>query len=148
VEILADPRRFAGITLGARTQRLLNQWVAERKKSEAQAKAPANDDAASQAAAAAEDKPHGWTCLAQSPALAGCLPTLLPFNDAVQCISDKCASLLASLGFVCFLIGRFTGAGLLKKFSAISAGLYGALNVAAASSCSPNSAGCPQSVCF
>ncbi|MGE5487114.1 MAG: MFS transporter [bacterium] len=33
-------------------------------------------------------------------------------------ISDKGASNLASVGFVCFLIGRFTGAGLLKKFAA------------------------------
>jgi FHS family L-fucose permease-like MFS transporter len=47
-------------------------------------------------------------------------------------MSDKGASNLASLGFVCFLIGRFTGAGLLKKFSAHKIlGLYSVLNVAA-----------------
>jgi len=45
-------------------------------------------------------------------------------------ISNKGASNLASLGFVCFLIGRFTGAGLLRKFSAHKVlGLYGTLNV-------------------
>src|SRR5208282_4254794 len=32
-------------------------------------------------------------------------------------ISDKGAANLASVGFFCFLVGRFTGAGLLKKFS-------------------------------
>ncbi|MBE3132255.1 MAG: sugar MFS transporter, partial [Acidobacteria bacterium] len=47
-------------------------------------------------------------------------------------ISDQGAANLASLGFVCFLIGRFTGAGLLKTFSAHKVlGLYGVLNVVA-----------------
>jgi FHS family L-fucose permease-like MFS transporter len=47
-------------------------------------------------------------------------------------ISNKGASNLASLGFVCFLIGRFTGAGLLKRIAAHKLlGLYGLLNVAA-----------------
>ncbi len=45
-------------------------------------------------------------------------------------ITDKGAANLASLGFVCFLIGRFTGAGLVKKFSAHRVlATYGALNV-------------------
>ncbi|HRJ71898.1 MAG TPA: sugar MFS transporter [Terrimicrobiaceae bacterium] len=44
--------------------------------------------------------------------------------------SDRGASNLASLGFVLFLLGRFTGAGLLRKFSAHRLlALYGALNV-------------------
>ena len=47
-------------------------------------------------------------------------------------LSDKGAAALASLGFVCFLVGRFTGAMLLKKFSAHKVlGLYGLLNVTA-----------------
>jgi len=50
----------------------------------------------------------------------------------ILAISNKGASNLASLGFVCFLIGRFTGAGLLKKFAAHKVlGLYAVLNVAA-----------------
>ena len=48
----------------------------------------------------------------------------------VLAISDKGASNLAALGFVCFLAGRFTGAGLLRRFSAHKMlGLYGLLNV-------------------
>jgi len=44
-------------------------------------------------------------------------------------LTDKGAANLASLGFLCFLIGRFTGAGLLKKFSAHKVlGLYGVMN--------------------
>lgn len=45
-------------------------------------------------------------------------------------LSNKGASNLASLGFVCFLAGRFSGALLLKKFAAHRVlGFYGAINV-------------------
>jgi MFS transporter, FHS family, L-fucose permease len=51
-------------------------------------------------------------------------------KNGILCISDKGASNLASLGFVCFLLGRFSGAGLLRKFSAHKIlGLYGVINV-------------------
>ena len=53
-------------------------------------------------------------------------------KNGLLSISDQGAATLASLGFVCFLIGRFTGAGLLKKFPAHRIlGLYGVLNVVA-----------------
>jgi FHS family L-fucose permease-like MFS transporter len=45
-------------------------------------------------------------------------------------VTDKGASNLSSLAFVCFLMGRFTGAGLLRKYSAHKVlGTYAALNV-------------------
>jgi FHS family L-fucose permease-like MFS transporter len=45
-------------------------------------------------------------------------------------LSNKGAANLASLGFLCFLIGRFTGSAILKKFAAHSVlGLYSALSV-------------------
>jgi FHS family L-fucose permease-like MFS transporter len=67
--------------------------------------------------------PASW----DSPALKGWFET---GKNGVLGISDKGASNLASLGFFCFLLGRFTGAGLLKKFSAHKVlGLYGVLNV-------------------
>jgi FHS family L-fucose permease-like MFS transporter len=51
-------------------------------------------------------------------------------KDGVRHISDKGAANLASLAFVCFLLGRISGAGLLKKFAAHKVlGLYGLLNV-------------------
>jgi len=51
-------------------------------------------------------------------------------KSGVLAISDKGASNLASLGFVCFLAGRFSGAGILRKYSAHKVvGLYGAINV-------------------
>ncbi len=53
-------------------------------------------------------------------------------QSGVLALSNKGASNLASIGFICFLVGRFTGAALLKKYSAHRVlGLYGALNVAA-----------------
>jgi FHS family L-fucose permease-like MFS transporter len=53
-------------------------------------------------------------------------------SDGLVHISDKGASILASAGFMCFLLGRVTGAGLLKKFPAHKVlGLYGLLNVLA-----------------
>jgi FHS family L-fucose permease-like MFS transporter len=51
-------------------------------------------------------------------------------KDGLRHISDQGAATLASVGFVCFLVGRFTGAGLLKKYSAHKVlGLYGTINV-------------------
>ncbi len=45
-------------------------------------------------------------------------------------LTDKGAANLASLGFVCFLVGRFSGAGILRKFAANKVlGLYGVMNV-------------------
>ncbi len=55
-----------------------------------------------------------------------------PNKNGVLSISDKGAANLASLAFVCFLIGRFTGAGLLRRVSAHRIlGLYGVMNVIA-----------------
>ncbi len=51
-------------------------------------------------------------------------------SQAPVAITNKAASTLASVGFLCFLAGRFSGAALLKKFSAHNIlGLYGAFNV-------------------
>ncbi len=53
----------------------------------------------------------------------------LETRNGVLAISDKGASNLASLGFVCFLLGRFTGAGLVKKFAAHKVlGVYAVLS--------------------
>ena len=52
-------------------------------------------------------------------------------RNGVTHFSDAGASHLASLGFFCFLAGRFSGAGILRKFSAHKVlGLYGLINVA------------------
>lgn len=46
-------------------------------------------------------------------------------------LTDKGAANLAAVGFICFLIGRFTGAGILRTFSAHKVlGFYGLVNVA------------------
>jgi len=52
--------------------------------------------------------------------------------NGVLSLSNKGASNLASVGALCFLIGRFTGAGLLRRFSAHKmVGFYAVMNVAA-----------------
>ena len=58
-------------------------------------------------------------------------PLLLVSNqpDSQSC-RNKGASNLASLGFVCFLIGRFSGSAILRKFSAHKIlGIYAVANV-------------------
>ena len=51
-------------------------------------------------------------------------------KNGVLGFTDKAAANLASLGFLCFLIGRFTGSAILKKFAAHSVlALYSALSV-------------------
>ncbi len=69
--------------------------------------------------------PESWTSGALAswfePAAAGALR-----------LSDQGAARLASLGFVCFLVGRFTGAIILRRFKAHRVlALYGAANVLA-----------------
>jgi FHS family L-fucose permease-like MFS transporter len=53
-------------------------------------------------------------------------------KTGIFALTDRGASQLASVAFICFLVGRVTGAALLKKYSAHKVlGLYGLLNVAA-----------------
>lgn len=53
-------------------------------------------------------------------------------SQAPIAISDKAASSLASVGFFCFLVGRFSGAAILSKFSAPRIlGVYALANIAA-----------------
>jgi len=66
--------------------------------------------------------PEAWT--------SGWLKSWFELKDGVMHFSDKGGATLASLGFFCFLAGRFSGAVILKKFSAHKVlGLYGSLNV-------------------
>ena len=62
--------------------------------------------------------------------LAGAYPQELAYRDGIVGISNQGAANLASFGFFCFLLGRVSGAALLRKFSAHKVvGLYGVLNV-------------------
>jgi FHS family L-fucose permease-like MFS transporter len=67
--------------------------------------------------------PASWTT--------GWLQSWFELKDGIVHFSDRGASNLASLGFLCFLTGRFSGAAILKKCSAHKVlGLYATLNVA------------------
>jgi fucose permease len=100
-----DPVRFAGVSLQDDTRQLL-------------AKNPAEDS---------EDLAR-----LNRYALRDAFSGELSYRDGIIGISDKGAATLASVAFICFLLGRISGAMLLKKFSAHKIlGLYGALNVGA-----------------
>jgi len=100
-ESLYDQGRFRGVTLGAATRQLLEQ-----------------------------ESPKTDTARLNRLLLQDAYPGEIGYRDGILGVSDRGASNLASLGFICFLIGRFTGAGLLKKFSAHKIlGLYGLMNV-------------------
>jgi FHS family L-fucose permease-like MFS transporter len=79
------------------------------------------------------DKQTGFTMLPHIPDSwgTGILKSLFETGtDGALHISDAGASTLASAAFVFFLLGRISGAGLLKKFSAHKVlGLYAVLNV-------------------
>ena len=83
------------------------------------------------------------------PAATGCQGWFEVNHDGVLAISDKGASNLASLGFVCFLVGPLQRRGLLRKFSAHKMlGLYGAAERGHdASWSSASSAGCRWPAC-
>jgi FHS family L-fucose permease-like MFS transporter len=55
-----------------------------------------------------------------------------PMKNGILCITDKGAANMQSLGFICFVLGRFSGTALMKKFEAFKIlGVYGVLNVVA-----------------
>jgi len=80
---------------------------------------PSSWDAAMTSLSAHSGPLHGW--------LLGWFET---HPGGALSLSNKGASNLASVGSLCFLLGRFSGAGLLRRYSAHKmVGLYGLLNV-------------------
>jgi len=99
----ADPQRFSGVALSEETRQLLADRSGKKDVNLARLNRALLRDA---------------------------YPKMLDFDESFLSISDKGASFLASVGFFCFLIGRFTGAGLLKKIAAHKVlGFYGLMNV-------------------
>lgn len=95
-----SPERFAGITLPDKTRQLLAQDAKTR------------------------NEPRLNRLL-----LAGAYPNELAFQDGIFGVSNQFAATLASLGFICFLLGRVVGAILLRKYSAHKMlGLYSVIN--------------------
>ena len=57
-------------------------------------------------------------------------PGMLTYHDGIIGLSDQVGAYLLAVGYFCFFIGRYSGANLLKRFSAHKIlGLYGVLNV-------------------
>jgi fucose permease len=97
-----DVQRFSGVTLSEKTQQLLSQN-------------PTKDNA---------------RLRLNRLLLQDAFPQALAFDDSILAISDKGASNLSSIAFIWFLLGRLSGAALLKRFSAHKTlGLYALINV-------------------
>ncbi|MCE5267287.1 MAG: MFS transporter [Planctomycetaceae bacterium] len=129
VAVIGDVSLFAGVRLSADTQKLLAQRMAEKQADEAAANPHAQGKQA-------EPDPKSTArvnlAILNRKLLHDAYPQSLPFDESVHCISNSYASLLTAVGFVLFLLGRYTGASLLKRYSAHKIlGLYGVLNVIA-----------------
>ncbi len=99
-ESFYSAERFAGVALGEETKKLLAQESGNR------------------------NEPRLNRLL-----MTDAYPKELSFQDGVLSFTNQFAATLASVGFVCFLLGRVTGAILLRKVSAHRLlGLYAVLN--------------------
>lgn len=100
-ESVYDAKRFSGITLTEKTKGLLPQ-------SDGRSEARLN-----------------------RLLLADVYPRELGFQDGIVGVTNQFAATLASVGFFCFLLGRVTGAMMLRKVSAHKMlGLYSVINAA------------------
>ncbi|MCL2117332.1 MAG: hypothetical protein FWH27_02780, partial [Planctomycetaceae bacterium] len=132
-----NPRNFAGVTLSEETQTMLDLKlkedeelekirVAEESMTKEEKIAAAKERAAMQGQAERVNAPLLNRLLLQES-----YPELLDYRRGVLCVSEQGAAFLLSVGFLCFFIGRFTGAIMLRKISAHNLlGLYAILNVA------------------
>ncbi|MEN6451109.1 MAG: MFS transporter [Thermoguttaceae bacterium] len=126
VKVIGNAELFAGVRLKPDTQAMLT----ERMK-EIQGGAVAQQTRVDGKSAAAAPKRVNLAILNRK-LLQDAYPESLPFDESFHSISNSCASLLVAMGFVLFLLGRYTGASILKKYAAHKVlGLYGLLNVVA-----------------
>lgn len=154
--LLYSPERFSGVTLGAGTSRMLANRVEQAQRQQEMTKALEQVKAVAakrfddvqfadkerqtsllekferKTTRILDKMPRKEVNLAQlnRNLLLDAYPQEIPFNESILCFSDMAASIFASIGFGCFLLGRVIGALLLKKLSAHKiVGLYAALNV-------------------
>jgi fucose permease len=126
--LLYDAKRFEGITLAENVRQ--NIALLESKSKPSTAPAPKVSFWQRVKETVIGKKEQFSIGTLNRELLQAAYPSLMPFDESILCISNRGASFLASIGFVFFLLGRFTGAGLLKKIAAHKIlGLYAALNV-------------------
>ena len=132
-----NPKNFIGMTLSEETKKMLDRklkedekmagiLVAEEHMTKEEKIAAAKERAAAKGQAERVNVPLLNRLLLQEA-----YPELSDYDRNVLCISEQGAAFMLSAAFMCFLIGRFTGAIMLRKISAHNMlGLYGILNVA------------------
>jgi hypothetical protein len=131
-----DPKVFAKATIGPEAQKLLDKKLmedAELAKIQEAEKTMTKEEKIDAAKERAEkDK---LLEKVNSPMLNRLLlqdayNDMLSYRPNVLCVSDQGAATLLTLAFVCFLIGRYSGASMLKRLSAHKIlGIYGLMNV-------------------
>jgi len=131
-----NPKNLTGVTLSDETQKMLERRLqedeemkkilaAEEHMTKEEKITAAKERAAAQGQAEKVNVP-----LLNRLVLQEAYPELLDYRREVLSISEQGAAFLLSIGFMCFLIGRFTGAIMLRKISAHKIlGLCGILNV-------------------
>lgn len=135
-KVFYDPANFRGIALSAKTKELLDQKLKEDAEAEKIRAAEVNMTK-EQKLAAAKKRAEMESKIEKVNApmlnrllLQDAYPDLLSYRPNVLGISEQGAAFLLSIGFICFLTGRFSGAIMLRKFSAHKIlGLYGLMNV-------------------
>jgi fucose permease len=134
--VFHDPKNFTGIALSADTKEMLEKKLKEDAEAEKIKVAEKNMTKEEKIEAAKKRAElEGKIEKVNSPMLNRKLlqdsyPELLDYRTNVLCISDQGAAFLLTVGFTCFLIGRFSGASMLKKMSAHKIlGIYGLMNV-------------------
>lgn len=138
-ELLYDAQRFSGVPLGEKTrqtlaekQKVSENVQAEKGRIEGGKLEGAEKREAEKRLNAMQRQEGSLSARLNRMLLADAYPGAIRYDDGFIGISDKLGAWFVTFGFFCFFIGRYSGAVLLKKFSAHKIlGLYGLLNVVA-----------------
>ncbi len=137
---LYNPKNFEGVTLSEETRNLLDQKLEEDKKVAEETNRLIEEEknmtteqkvaAAKERAKKAEKEGRVNAPLLNRLLLQEVYGNEFDYPRNILAVSEQSASMLLSIAFFCFFIGRFTGAWLLKKLSAHrTLGLYGIMNI-------------------
>jgi fucose permease len=138
-KIFYDPAHFAGIKLSDKTQLFLAQKLKEDQEYETKKAAlekMSDEEKTAAKAKTAAEKEKGKepekinTPLLNRMLLQDSFSGMLNYQEDVLTFTEKGAAFLLTIGFICFLTGRFTGAAMMRKYSAHKIlCIFGVMNV-------------------
>jgi fucose permease len=138
LELLYDAQRFSAVKLSDTTRQVLadkqaaSEKVAAEKRLLEDGKLEGTENREAEKRLKGLQRQEGsLSTRLNRMLLTDAYPGAIRYDDTFIGISDKLGAWFVTFGFFCFFIGRYTGANLLKRFSAHKVvALYGALNVA------------------